>query len=77
MDDTKTPDEFAKISVEEGERRRTHVRAAIAENRLEGIKTSPETQAVFDAYVRGEIEAGDLVNAYKDGRFRQGPQRAG
>lgn len=72
MDGIKKPaasDKFA-ISSEEIERRRTHVRVAIAENRLEGIKTSPETQAVYDAYIRGEIDARDLIAAYK-----KGPQR--
>jgi hypothetical protein len=44
-----------------------HVRVAIADNRIEGIKTSPETQAVYDAYIRGEIDARDLVSAYKKG----------
>jgi hypothetical protein len=62
------------ISSEEAERRRTHVRIAIAENRLEGIQTSAETQAVFDAYIRGEIEASDLVNVFKEGRYKKGPQ---
>lgn len=58
------------ISPEEMQRRREHVRTALAENRLEGIMTtSPETQAVLDAYIRGEIEAADLVTAYKEGRF--------
>ena len=49
------------ISAEEAERRRTHVRIAISENRLAGIATRAKTQAVFDAYIRGEIEAGDLA----------------
>jgi hypothetical protein len=50
------------ISAEEAERRRAHVRTALAKNRLEGIATSPETRAVFD-YIRGEIDPGDLVKA--------------
>jgi len=58
------------ISPEEAERRRTHVRVAIAENRLEGIETSAETRAVCDAYIRGEIDAADLVTAYKEGRYK-------
>jgi hypothetical protein len=75
MDDIKrTVDTKLAISPEETARRRTHVRIAIAENRLEGITTGPDAQAVFDAYIRGEIEAGDLVKAYKDGRYRKGPQ---
>jgi hypothetical protein len=51
------------ISAEEMQRRREHVRAAIANNRLEGIATSAETLEIFEAYIRGEIEAGDLVTA--------------
>ena len=55
---------------DETERRRTHVRIAIAGNRLEGIETSAEARAILDAYIRGEIEAGDLVKAYKEGRYK-------
>jgi hypothetical protein len=75
MDDAnkRTVDVTPLISPEEAERRRTHARIAIAENRLEGIATSPEAQAVIDAYIRGEIEVGDLVKAYKEGRYRKGP----
>ena len=58
------------ISLEEADHRRTHVRIAIAENRLEGIETSAETRAIFDAYIRGEIDARDLVKAYKEGRYK-------
>jgi hypothetical protein len=46
-------------------RRREHVEVAIADNRLEGLGISAETRAIFDAYIRGEIEAGDLVTEYK------------
>ncbi len=75
MDDIKRTVEAKRaLGPEETERRRTHVRTAIAENRLEGIKTSAETQAVFDAYIRGEVDAGDLVEAFKDGRYNKGPQ---
>jgi hypothetical protein len=54
------------ISPEEMQRRREHVRAAIADSRIEGLPppSRPE-QAILDAYIRGEIEAGDLVTAYK------------
>jgi len=58
------------ISPEEAERRRTHVRVATAENRLEGIETSDDAQAVLDAYLQGEIDARDLVKAYKAGRYK-------
>jgi hypothetical protein len=39
------------------------VRIAIAENRLEGIATSAATLEICEAYIRGEIEAADLVTA--------------
>jgi hypothetical protein len=53
------------ISPEEMQRRRVHVRTAIADSRIEGLPppTSPELE-IFEAYIRGEIEAGDLVTAY-------------
>ena len=38
---------------------------ADAENRLEGISRSPETDAVFDAYVRGDIEVTEMVPRLK------------
>ena len=53
------------ISAEEMQQRRAHVRAAIANNRLEGIATSAATlEEICEAYIRGEIEARDLVAAY-------------
>jgi hypothetical protein len=45
--------------------RREHVKAAIANSRLAGMTISRATQEIFDAYIRGEIEACDLVTAYK------------
>lgn len=53
------------ISAAEMQRRREHVRCAIADSRIEGYPppSRPE-QAILDAYIRGEIEAGDLVTAY-------------
>jgi hypothetical protein len=53
------------ISPEEMQRRRGHVRTAIADDRIEGIATDAETLAILDAYIRGEIEAADLVTAYR------------
>jgi hypothetical protein len=54
------------ISPEEMQRRREHVRAAIADSRLEnGLPPSAAELEIFEAYIRGEIEAGDLVTAYK------------
>jgi hypothetical protein len=53
------------ISAEEMQQRREHVKAAIANSRIEGYPppSRPE-QAILDAYIRGEIEAKDLVTAY-------------
>jgi hypothetical protein len=34
------------------------------------IEISAEERAIFDAYIRGEIEAGELVEAYRAGRFK-------
>jgi hypothetical protein len=53
------------LTPEEIQRRRRHVETAIADNRLEGIATSDEARAICDAYIRGEIDAGDLVTEYK------------
>jgi hypothetical protein len=50
-----------KITPEEMERRRGHIRAAIANNRIEGIVPSAETLAICEAYIRGEIEGSDLM----------------
>ena len=45
------------------QRRRVHVRTAIADSRIEGGTISAAELEVFEAYIRGEIEAGDLVTA--------------
>ena len=54
------------ITPEEMQRRRRHVQTALADSRIEGYP--PPTRAlqeIFDAYIRGEIDAGDLVTAMK------------
>jgi hypothetical protein len=46
--------------------RREHVKAAIADSRIEGYPPpSLHEQAILDAYISGEIGAHDLVTAYK------------
>ena len=55
----------AKISAAEMARRRKFVRQADATNRLEGIYRDPASDAVFDAYVRGDIEATDIAPRLK------------
>jgi hypothetical protein len=53
------------ISAEEIARRREALRQADANNRLEGITTYDAVlEEICEAYIRGEIEAGDLVAAY-------------
>ena len=53
--------------------RRKHVEAAIADSRIEGLPPPDHgEQAILDAYIRGEIEAKDLVTAYKKSQ-RQPP----
>jgi len=65
-----TDDPKPTITPEEMQRRREHVKAAIANSRLEGIATSAETLEIFEAYIRGEIEAADLVTVYLNRRNR-------
>jgi hypothetical protein len=55
-----TDDPKPTISPEEMQRRRAHVRTAIADNRIEGIATSAATLEICAAYIRGDIEAADL-----------------
>jgi hypothetical protein len=55
----------SKISDEEVARRREIVRIGDAENRLEGIFRDPESNAIFEAYVRGEIEVTEIVPRLK------------
>jgi hypothetical protein len=59
-----TGDPKPTISAEEVQRRRGHVRVAIADSRIEGIATDAAELEILEAYIRGEIEAGDLVTVY-------------
>ena len=59
------------ISPEEADCRRRHVETAIADSRIEAFPPPSGTgKSILDAYIRGEIEAGDLVTAYKEGRYK-------
>jgi hypothetical protein len=53
------------LSDAEMARRREIVRIGDAENRLEGIFRDPESDAIFEAYIRGEIEVTDIVPRLK------------
>jgi hypothetical protein len=55
----------ARMSAEEMARRREAVYRADAHNRIEGLYRRPETDAIFEAFVRGDIEAADLVPRLK------------
>jgi hypothetical protein len=54
-----------KISEAEMERRREIVRQADAQNRIEGIKRGPESDAIFAAFIRGELSSAELVTQIK------------
>ena len=49
-----------KISAAEMERRRYAVRYAVSHNRIEGQFMSPQSTAIFEAYVRGEIDEAEI-----------------
>jgi Antitoxin VbhA len=50
------------ISPEEIEHRRTHVRIAIADSRIEGFSLpSRREKRIHDAFVRGDINAAELM----------------
>jgi hypothetical protein len=51
----------AKISASEMQRRRDGLRQAKAHSRIEGQYPSPEGEAIFDAFVRGEIECDEML----------------
>jgi len=50
-----------KISAEEMERRREALRQADASNRLEGLFPDPSTNAVYERFIRGEIELAEFL----------------
>jgi hypothetical protein len=54
-----------KLSPAERERRLKIVRRADANNRIEGIFRDPSSNKIFDAFVRGDIEATEIVPLLK------------
>ena len=60
-----TDDPKPKIPPEEMQRRREAVRQADANNRIEGIFRDPASDEIFEAHIRGEIDAADLVPRLK------------
>jgi Antitoxin VbhA len=65
MDDFVKPTR-AKLSASEIDRRREAVSQAAANARLEGQFSSPESEAIFDRYVQGELEIGDVIGLLKE-----------
>jgi hypothetical protein len=55
----------ARISAEEVARRREALRQADASNRIEGIFRDAESDAVFEAHIRGEIDVTEIVPRLK------------
>jgi hypothetical protein len=55
-----------KISADEIQRRREALATASANARLEGQFSSPESEAIFDRYVQGELEIGDVIGLLKE-----------
>jgi hypothetical protein len=49
-----------RISLDEMERRREALRRADAHNRIEGLFPNPDATAVYEEFIRGEIELGDV-----------------
>jgi hypothetical protein len=50
-----------RITVEEMTRRREALRRADAHNRIEGQFPSPESEPIYEAFVRGEIEFDEIL----------------
>jgi hypothetical protein len=55
----------SRITAAEMKRRKESLRKGDAHNRIEGLVRTAETDAIFEAYVRGEIEASELVPRIK------------
>ena len=55
----------ARISAEEVARRREALRQADASNRIEGIFRDRESDAVFEAHIRGDIDVTEIVPRLK------------
>jgi hypothetical protein len=62
MDDIQTKSRLKpRISAAEMIRRREAVHWADGHNRIEGLFRSPETEAIYDAFVHGDIEFEDIL----------------
>lgn len=52
--------ESKRITLEEMKRRQKALERADAHNRIEGIMPNPETDPIFEGFVRGEIELEEM-----------------
>jgi hypothetical protein len=57
--------ERRRITAEEMARRGEHVRRADTANRLQGITRSAASEAIFAAYVRGDIGVTEIIPRLK------------
>ncbi|WP_180902378.1 antitoxin VbhA family protein [Martelella soudanensis] len=64
--------EKTRISDAEMEQRRRLVDSADHSNTMEGLKRDPATDHIFEAFIRGEIEATDIVPMLKEFRAANG-----
>lgn len=53
------------ITTEEIERRRAALREADASGRIEGLVRTPESEPVYEAFVRGEIALHEIIPRVK------------
>jgi hypothetical protein len=53
------PDDTSQTS--SAAERKTHVDLADAENRIDGLFRDPRTDAIFEAYIAGEIAVTDIA----------------
>jgi hypothetical protein len=65
MDDITLPIK-AKLSAAEIDRRREAVSQAAANARLEAQFSSADSEAIFDRYIQGELEIGDVIGLLKE-----------
>ncbi|MET3600695.1 antitoxin VbhA family protein [Martelella mangrovi] len=64
--------EKARISDAEMEKRRQIVKSADHSNAMEGLKRDPATDHIFEAFIRGDIEAGDIDSMLDEFRAANG-----
>jgi hypothetical protein len=57
--------ERQRITAAEMARRQKHVHRADAANRLQGATRSPASEAIFAAYIRGEIGVMEIIPRLK------------